>query len=64
MKILISFLDSLNDVIHSLQRHDIIKKRLDDVGNTIDSRKGSVGGPKVYLSQASYALFHGFSVYG
>jgi hypothetical protein len=45
-----SFLDSLHDCIHSLQRHDIIKKRLDNVGKTIDSRKDGVGGPKVFLS--------------
>lgn len=28
-------------------RHDISKKRLDPVGNTIDSRKDGVGGPKI-----------------
>ncbi|KAJ4753739.1 Endoplasmic reticulum-Golgi intermediate compartment protein 3 [Rhynchospora pubera] len=28
-------------------RHDIVKKRLDHIGNTIDSRKDGVGGPKI-----------------
>lgn len=60
MKILISFIDSLNDDIHSLQRHDISKKRLDPVGNTIDSRKDGVGGPKVYSASSILCLISWF----
>jgi hypothetical protein len=30
-----------------LQRHDIIKKRIDNLGNVIESRKDGVGAPKV-----------------
>lgn len=44
----------------SMQRHDIVKKRLDHLGKVIDSRKGDIGAPKVgnlSLSVHSFSLF-------
>jgi hypothetical protein len=37
-----------------LQRHDIIKKRIDQLGNVIESRKDGVGSHKVYFSNFNW----------
>lgn len=33
--------------VYSLQRHDIIKKRIDHLGNVIESKSDGIGAPKV-----------------
>ncbi|KAL0922291.1 hypothetical protein M5K25_006264 [Dendrobium thyrsiflorum] len=41
----ISFILMLSAI--SIQRHDIVKKRLDHLGKVIDSRKGDIGAPQI-----------------
>lgn len=45
--LLVLFTDIYFHALFNLQRHDIIKKRIDAHGNVIEARQDGIGAPKV-----------------
>lgn len=40
---------NVSETIYFLQRHDIVKIRMDHLGNVIESKQDGIGAPKVYF---------------